>query len=89
MSIPACRSFHAAPVTRVGGTLSVPGDKSISHRALLLGAVALGQTHVAGFLESDDCHATLGALRALGVPVEQPAANVVVITGVGMKGLQP
>jgi 3-phosphoshikimate 1-carboxyvinyltransferase len=89
MSVPACRSFRTAPVTRVGGSLGVPGDKSISHRALLLGAVAVGQTHVTGFLESDDCHATLGALRALGVPVEQPAAHVVVVTGVGMKGLHP
>ncbi len=88
MSGPACRSFHTAPVTGVGGTLSVPGDKSISHRALLLGAIAVGQTHATGFLESDDCHATLGALRALGVSVEQPAPHEVVVTGVGMKGLQ-
>ena len=67
----------------------MPGDKSISHRALLLGAVAEGRTRITGFLESEDCHATLGALRALGVPMEQPAANVVVVTGVGMNGLHP
>ena len=87
MSAPASRSYHAAPVTRVSGSLSVPGDKSISHRALLLGAVAEGRTRITGFLESEDCHATLSALRALGVPMEQPAANVVVVTGVGMHGM--
>ncbi len=87
MSVPARRSYRAAPVTRVSGSLSVPGDKSISHRALLLGALAEGETRIAGFLESGDCHATLAALRALGVPIEQPEATAVVVTGVGMHGL--
>jgi 3-phosphoshikimate 1-carboxyvinyltransferase len=89
MSAPAARSYHAAPVERVSGSLGVPGDKSISHRALLLGAVAEGPTRITGFLESEDCHATLGALRALGVRLEQPAPNLVVVGGVGMRGLRP
>jgi 3-phosphoshikimate 1-carboxyvinyltransferase len=88
MSASGIRSYRAAPVARIGGSLSVPGDKSISHRALLLGSVADGRTHITGFLESEDCHATLGALRALGVHIERPAANEVVITGVGMSGLR-
>jgi 3-phosphoshikimate 1-carboxyvinyltransferase len=88
MNAPATRSYRAAPPTRVGGSVRVPGDKSISHRALMLGAVAEGRTRITGFLESEDCHATLAALRQLGVPIEQPAANTVVVTGVGMKGLQ-
>jgi len=82
------RSYRIAPGARLGGSLSVPGDKSISHRALLLGAVSEGHTRIAGFLESADCHATLRALRALGVRIEQPAANQVAVAGVGMGGLR-
>ncbi len=89
MSTSVTRSYRAEPVNGVSGSLSVPGDKSISHRALLLGAVAEGQTRVTGFLESEDCHATLGALRALGVAIEQPGANQVLVTGAGMHGLRP
>ena len=88
MSAAGTRSYRAAPVSRIGGSLSVPGDKSISHRALLLGAVGDGRTRITGFLESEDCQATLGALRALGVRIERPGANEVVITGVGMSGLR-
>lgn len=87
MSAAGRRSYRVAPAAHLGGSLTVPGDKSISHRALLLGAVSDGQTRVTGFLESDDCHATLSALRALGVHVEQPAASEVIVSGVGMSGL--
>jgi len=59
-------SFRALPVDRVGGTITVPGDKSISHRALMLGAVAEGRTLVHGFLASEDCLATQAAMEALG-----------------------
>lgn len=89
MNAPVRRDYRADPARRVNGSLSVPGDKSISHRALLLGAIAEGRTRIRGFLESEDCHATLRALRALGVTFEQSAANVVVVTGVGMHGLRP
>jgi hypothetical protein len=58
---------------RVQGELSVPGDKSISHRALMLGGIAEGRTESSGFLASEDCLATLAALRALGVRIERPA----------------
>jgi 3-phosphoshikimate 1-carboxyvinyltransferase len=80
--------YRLEPVARVGGDLSVPGDKSISHRALLLGGVSEGRTVVSGFLESDDCLATMAALRALGVSIEQPRANQVVVTGTGLAGLR-
>jgi len=65
----------------------VPGDKSISHRALLLGAIAEGQTEVEGFLAGEDCLHTLSALRALGVSVDNTDDTTVRIEGVGLRGL--
>jgi 3-phosphoshikimate 1-carboxyvinyltransferase len=80
--------FEAHPAMRVFGTMTVPGDKSISHRALMLSGIAEGVSEVTGFLASEDCLATLGAMRALGVRVEQPSATHVLIHGVGLHGLQ-
>jgi 3-phosphoshikimate 1-carboxyvinyltransferase len=81
-------SYLVRPATAVQGTLTVPGDKSISHRALMFGAIATGTTHVDGFLAGEDCLSTLAALRALGVRIEQPTASEVVVHGVGRDGLQ-
>jgi 3-phosphoshikimate 1-carboxyvinyltransferase len=72
----------------LGGQVSVPGDKSISHRALLLGAVADGPSRVEGFLPAADCLATLGAVRALGVSVEASSPTALTIHGRGLRGLQ-
>ena len=80
--------YRLEPVQTVGGTLSVPGDKSISHRSLMLGGVSVGTTRVSGFLESADCLATLAALRSLGVTIEQPQPGEVVIIGAGAEGLR-
>jgi 3-phosphoshikimate 1-carboxyvinyltransferase len=80
--------FEAHPAMRVIGTMTVPGDKSISHRALMLSGIAEGVSEVTGFLASEDCLATLGAMRALGVRIEQPSATHVLIHGVGLHGLQ-
>jgi 3-phosphoshikimate 1-carboxyvinyltransferase len=80
--------FKAHPVMRVFGTMSVPGDKSISHRALMLSGIAEGVSEVSGFLASEDCMASLAAMRALGVRIEQISATHVLIHGVGMHGLQ-
>ncbi|MDH3418871.1 MAG: 3-phosphoshikimate 1-carboxyvinyltransferase [Gammaproteobacteria bacterium] len=77
----------ARPVTRIGGTIGVPGDKSISHRAVLLGAVADGLTTVRGFLRGEDCLATLAAMRSLGVHVDD-SGETLVIHGAGMAGLE-
>ena len=71
----------------VQGELRVPGDKSISHRALMLGGIAEGQTAISGFLASEDCLATLAALRALGVCIERPQRTEVRVHGVGRDGL--
>ena len=81
-------SFQAAPSAQVSGALAVPGDKSISHRALMLAGIAEGLSEVKGFLASEDCLATLAAMRALGVDIEQRAATHVLIHGVGKRGLR-
>ncbi len=70
------------------GTLQVPGDKSISHRAALVGALASGPTEVSGFLEAEDCLNTLRALGALGVEVTRKEPGQYRIDGVGPEGLE-
>ncbi len=84
----AQRKFEAHPASRVAGALAVPGDKSISHRSLMLSGIAQGTSVVTGFLASEDCLATLSAMRALGVDIEQPSLTHVVIHGVGLRGLR-
>lgn len=83
------RAWVCRPGTEVGGELAVPGDKSISHRALMLGAVAEGDTEIHGFLPGEDCLRTLQALRALGVPIGHRPGQPVTVQGVGRDGLQP
>jgi 3-phosphoshikimate 1-carboxyvinyltransferase len=73
----------------VGGEIIVPGDKSISHRALMLGGIAEGTTEVYGFLEGEDCLATMAAMRAMGVKVVRGSGGRVTINGVGLTGLSP
>ncbi|MGH8226610.1 MAG: 3-phosphoshikimate 1-carboxyvinyltransferase [Steroidobacteraceae bacterium] len=82
------RRYRLAPGAEVSGTIAVPGDKSISHRALMLGGIAEGDTEVRGFLESGDCLATLAALQALGVAMERPAPERVIVHGAGLRGLR-
>ncbi len=69
------------------GSVRVPGDKSISHRSIMLGALAEGVTEVSGFLQGEDNLATLNAFRAMGVRIEGPTNGQVTIHGVGMHGL--
>ena len=69
------------------GSIKVPGDKSISHRSIMLGSIAEGVTRVSGFLEGEDSLATLNAFRDMGVQIERSGSNVV-IHGVGMRGLK-
>jgi prephenate dehydrogenase/3-phosphoshikimate 1-carboxyvinyltransferase len=80
-------SYRVAAGGCVRGEVTIPGDKSVSHRSVLLGAIADGTTEVEGFLESEDCLATLAAMRAMGVEIERPAPGRVVIDGVGLGGL--
>jgi 3-phosphoshikimate 1-carboxyvinyltransferase len=80
--------YRAGPGGAATGELTVPGDKSISHRALMLGGIAQGVTDITGFLAGEDCLATLRALQALGVRIERPEAQHVIVHGVGPKGLR-
>jgi 3-phosphoshikimate 1-carboxyvinyltransferase len=76
------------PATAVRGHIAVPGDKSISHRAVLLGAIGEGQTTVRGFGRSADTEATIAAVRALGVTVHEDDVDTVRIEGAGLRGLR-
>ena len=87
MSAPLARRWRVLPGGTVSGTFTVPGDKSISHRALMLAALAEGQTHITGFLAGEDCLATARALAALGVRIERPAETEVRVHGRGAAGL--
>ena len=80
--------FEVKPGGSLHGPARVPGDKSISHRAIMLGSIAEGVTHVSGFLEAEDSLATLKAFRAMGVRVDGPDAGEVHIHGVGLHGLR-
>ena len=73
---------------RLRGVISVPGDKSISHRAVLLNAIAEGRARITNFLPGADCLSTVACVRALGVTVEQPAERELVVHGAGLGGLQ-
>ena len=80
--------FQVTPSKVRDASVTVPGDKSVSHRALMLGSIAEGRSEVSGFLAGEDCLATLAAMRALGVDIQQPAPTAMSIEGVGMHGLQ-
>lgn len=77
------------PATALRGHCRVPGDKSISHRALLLGALAKGSSRIFGFLPAADCLATLDCLRALGIAIENRNATGLIVHGRGLHGFTP
>lgn len=81
-------TFLASPARMLSGNICVPGDKSISHRSIMLGSLADGVTRIHGFLNGDDCLATLNAFRAMGVEIEGPEQGEVIIHGVGTDGLK-
>ncbi|MGV8917405.1 MAG: bifunctional prephenate dehydrogenase/3-phosphoshikimate 1-carboxyvinyltransferase [Pseudomonas sp.] len=80
--------FLASPGGSVCGRIRVPGDKSISHRSIMLGSLAEGTTEIEGFLEGEDALATLQAFRDMGVVIEGPHHGRVTIHGVGLHGLK-
>lgn len=81
-------TFIAKPGGTVTGSIRVPGDKSISHRSIMLGSLAEGVTEIDGFLEGEDALATLQAFRDMGVTIEGPNHGHVKVFGVGMHGLK-
>lgn len=80
--------FKLMPGGTINGEARVPGDKSISHRAIMLGALAEGTTRVTGFLEGEDALATVAAFRSMGVKIDGPEDGEVEIHGVGLHGLK-
>jgi 3-phosphoshikimate 1-carboxyvinyltransferase len=82
------KHFNVHAGGQVRGRIRVPGDKSVSHRSIMLGALAQGTTHISGFLEGEDAMATLQAFRDMGVVIEGPAEGKVVVHGVGLNGLK-
>ena len=79
--------MYVAPAAAVVGHIGVPGDKSISHRAVLIGAVSDGETRIEGFGRSLDTEATLRAMRQLGVDMVDEDIDLVVVHGAGLRGL--
>jgi 3-phosphoshikimate 1-carboxyvinyltransferase len=75
------------PAKSVNGVVSIPGDKSISHRAAIIAAMAKGESRIENFLTGEDCASTIGCLRQLGVQIEQDGRTVVV-QGVGKAGFR-
>ena len=80
--------YIVQPSTINDAVVRVPGDKSISHRAVMLGSLAEGHTEVSGFLAGEDCLATMTAFRSMGVGIKQPSPTKLLIDGVGLYGLQ-
>ncbi|WP_417596646.1 bifunctional prephenate dehydrogenase/3-phosphoshikimate 1-carboxyvinyltransferase [Oceanospirillum sp.] len=81
-------NYRTSPGNALSGRIRVPGDKSISHRSIMLGSLAEGVTQVKGFLEGEDSLATLQAFRDMGVVIEGPHQGEVTIHGVGLNGLK-
>jgi len=80
--------IHVRSPKRLSGTVEVPGDKSISHRAALFGAIASGRTEVTGYLEAEDCLNTFKAVRALGALVTRKGPGHYLVDGAGLLGLR-
>jgi len=82
------QKFIINPGGKLQGTIRVPGDKSISHRAIMLGALAENTTTINGFLAGEDTLATLAAFQTMGVPIKKSQHGQIIISGVGLYGLQ-
>ncbi|MDP6605630.1 MAG: 3-phosphoshikimate 1-carboxyvinyltransferase, partial [Dehalococcoidia bacterium] len=80
-------SVIVRPAARLRGAIAVPGDKSITHRALMFNALARGDARIDGFLDADDTHSTAAALRALGVRIDDSQPGVVTVYGRGRDAL--
>jgi 3-phosphoshikimate 1-carboxyvinyltransferase len=81
--------MRVEPAARIDGHIGVPGDKSISHRAVLIGALGEGETRITRFGRSGDTESTLAAARALGAQVDEEDVDTVVVHGAGLRGLRP
>ena len=89
MSETALDAVVVEPVAHLRGHLEVPGDKSISHRSVLIGAICEGETHITGFGRSADTEATIAAVRACGIEVYEHGHDTLRVFGAGLQGLRP
>ena len=78
-------SLTIRPGSRIGGSISVPGDKSLSHRAVIFASIADGASRITGFLHGEDCLCTVSAMQALGSVVEQRSETELIIEGIAGK----
>lgn len=88
MSHDATQAWIASSGSPLSGSVRVPGDKSVSHRAVMLGAIAEGTTRIRGFLEGEDTRATARVFAQLGVRIDAPSAGERIVHGVGLHGLR-
>lgn len=83
------QTFKVSPGGILKGKIKIPGDKSISHRAVMMSAIAEGNSKIAGFLTAKDCLATVDAFRAMNVSISDSVDDEIIIHGVGLHGLKP
>ncbi len=81
------QEIYIKPVQKLKGIIKVPGDKSISHRAIILGAIADGETKIKGFLKGEDCLNTIRIFQKMGVQIQQNVKGEILIHGRGLRGL--
>lgn len=81
-------NFQVQPAAKISGQIKVPGDKSISHRSIILAALAEGESRIEGLLEAEDCLKTLNIMRALGIEIVKIKAGEYLIKGQGLNGLK-
>lgn len=82
------KSCSYLPITKISGECEVPGDKSISHRAIIFGSIAKGLTEITNFLPGLDCHSTIHCFRKLGVTIIEENNTTIKVHGVGLQGLK-
>ncbi|MFW6266984.1 MAG: 3-phosphoshikimate 1-carboxyvinyltransferase [Halanaerobium sp.] len=80
--------FKVNPADKISGQIRVPGDKSISHRSLILSSIAEGESKIEGLLEAEDCLSTMGIMRDLGIEITKEAKGKYTVQGKGLDGLQ-
>lgn len=80
--------YKVNPAQEISGAIKVPGDKSISHRSLILSSIAEGESQIEGLLEAEDCLSTMGIMRDLGIKIDKQAEGKYTVQGKGLKGLE-
>jgi len=83
-----CESRTICPANKLCGEVTVPGDKSISHRAIMFASLAQGESHIRGLLRGEDCLSTLSAFQSMGVEIVETAEDELIVHGCGLDGLQ-